>query len=166
MAGDYSPVIIVKITIKSLCKSSLPGFCTQADWVMKRALSTIAITCLCSACISHPAQYQRLTVSLENNAPCFRFPQDSGLTYPITAYTPTVMKQEGEQWKRISLSGFNTTIVLLKPGVCHQWSGITWQAGEFDVALRAADKNGAFRYAARFELYKDTGGQLRIRQNE
>ncbi|NDO81890.1 hypothetical protein CJP72_14275 [Citrobacter sp. NCU1] len=133
---------------------------------MKRALSAIAITCLCSACISHPAQYQRLTVSIENNAPCFCFPQDSGLTYPITVYPPTVMKQEGEQWKAISSPGFNTPVVLLNPGACHQWREITWLAGEYDVVLKAKDKNGAIRYAARFELQEETGGQRRIRQNE
>lgn len=42
--------------------------------VMKQLLSVVAIALTMSACVSHPAQYQSLSVTLKNNDPALLFP--------------------------------------------------------------------------------------------
>ncbi|MGF6099494.1 hypothetical protein M2429_000147 [Enterobacter sp. A4] len=133
---------------------------------MKQLLSVVAIALTVSACVSHPAQYQPLSVTLKNNEPCFAIPADSGLDAPVTSHSPTIMKRAGNEWKAISPPSTFSPEVTLTTQQCHQWTGITWQAGEYDVALKVSGKNDSIRYAARFTLQEGTSGQFKLTQTE
>lgn len=133
---------------------------------MKKMLGVISITLMANACISHPAQYQSLSVTLKNNEPCFNIPKDSGLDKPITSHSPTIMKRKGAQWETISPPATYTPVITLNPEECHQWNGIQWQSGEYDVVLKLTGKNDSVRYAARFVLEKKTSGQFQLLQSE
>ena len=134
--------------------------------VMKQLLSVVAIALTVSACVSHPAQYQSLTVTLKNNEPCFAIPAKAGLDAPITSHSPTIMKRAGNEWKAISPPSTFSPEVTLTTQQCHQWTGITWQAGEYDVALKVSGKNDSIRYAARFTLQEGPSGQFKLTQTE
>ncbi|MBL5926712.1 putative T6SS immunity periplasmic lipoprotein [Enterobacter asburiae] len=134
--------------------------------VMKQLLSVVAIALTVSACVSHPAQYQSLSVTLKNNEPCFAIPANSGLDAPVTSHSPTIMKREGNEWKAISPPSTFSPEVTLTTQQCHQWKGITWQAGEYDVALKVSGKNDSIRYAARFTLQEGPSGQFKLTQTE
>lgn len=133
---------------------------------MKQLLSVVAIALTVSACVSHPAQYQPLSVTLKNNEPCFALPANAGLDAPITSHSPTIMKRAGNEWKAISPPSTFSPEVTLTTQQCHQWTGITWQAGEYDVALKVSGKNDSIRYAARFTLQEDPSGQFKLTQTE
>ncbi|KDF47681.1 hypothetical protein M8B70_09900 [Enterobacter chengduensis] len=133
---------------------------------MKQLLSVVAIALTVSACVSHPAQYQSLSVTLKNNEPCFAIPAISGLDAPVTSHSPTIMKRAGNEWKAISPPSTFSPEVTLTTQQCHQWKGIAWQAGEYDVALKVSGKNDSIRYAARFTLQEDPSGQFKLTQTE
>lgn len=133
---------------------------------MKQFLSVVAIAFTVSACVSHPAQYQSLSVTLKNNEPCFAIPVNSGLDAPVTSHSPTIMKREGNEWKAISPPSTFSPEVTLTTQQCHQWKGIAWQAGEYDVALKVSGKNDSIRYAARFTLQEGPSGQFKLTQTE
>lgn len=133
---------------------------------MKQFLSVVAIAFTVSACVSHPAQYQSLSVTLKNNEPCFAIPANSGLDAPVTSHSPTIMKRAGNEWKTISPPSTFSTEVTLTTQQCHQWKGIAWQAGEYDVALKVSGKNDSIRYAARFSLQEGPSGQFKLTQTE
>lgn len=133
---------------------------------MKQLLSVVAIALTVSACVSHPAQYQPLSVTLKNNEPCFAIPANAGLDAPITSHSPTIMKRAGNEWKAISPPSTFSPEVTLTTQQCHQWTGITWQAGEYDVALKVSGKNDSIRYAARFTLQEGSSGQFKLTQTE
>ena len=116
--------------------------------------------------MSHPAQYQSLSVTLKNNEPCFAIPANSGLDAPVTSHSPTIMKRAGNEWKAISPPSTFSPEVTLTVQQCHQWTGITWQAGEYDVALKGAGKNDSIRYAARFILEEGPSDQFKLTQTE
>ncbi len=133
---------------------------------MKNIFCVLAITLMASACVSHPAQYKPLSVTLKNNQPCFAIPANSGLEEPITSHSPTVMKKTGTEWETVSPPSTFSPVVTLNTQQCYQWSGISWQTGEYDVALKVAGKNESVRYAARFVLEKNASGQFTISQSE
>ena len=133
---------------------------------MKQLLSVVAIALTVSACVSHPAQYQSLTVTLKNNEPCFAIPANTGLDAPVTSHSPTIMKRAGHEWKAISPPSTFSPEVTLTTQQCHQWQGIAWQAGEYDVALKVSGKNDSIRYAARFTLQEGSSGQFKLTQTE
>ena len=134
--------------------------------VMKQLLSVVAIALTVSACVSHPAQYQSLSVTLKNNEPCFAIPANSGLDSPVTSHSPTIMKRAGNEWKAVSPPSTFSPAVTLTTQQCHQWKGIAWQAGEYDVALKVSGKNDSIRYAARFTLQEGPSGQFKLTQTE
>ncbi|HEP0313734.1 TPA: hypothetical protein QIS87_000393 [Enterobacter bugandensis] len=134
--------------------------------VMKQLLSVVAIAFTVTACVSHPAQYQSLSVMLKNNEPCFAIPANSGLDAPVTSHSPTIMKRAGNEWKAISPPATFSPEVTLTTQQCHQWKGIAWQAGEYDVALKVSGKNDSIRYAARFTLQEGPSGQFKLTQTE
>lgn len=134
--------------------------------VMKKVFGALSVTLMASACVSHPAQYQSLTITLKNNEPCFAIPANSGLDAPVTSHSPTIMKRAGNEWKTISPPSTNSPVVTLNTQQCHQWSGIAWQTGEYDVALKVSGKNDSVRYAARFSLEENASGQFKITQTE
>ncbi|MFO4058602.1 putative T6SS immunity periplasmic lipoprotein [Enterobacter asburiae] len=134
--------------------------------VMKQLLSVVAIALTVSACVSHPAQYKSLSVTLKDNEPCFAIPANSGLDAPVTSHSPTIMKRAGNEWKAVSPPSTFSPEVTLTTQQCHQWKGIAWQAGEYDVALRVSGKNDSIRYAARFTLQESPSGQFKLTQTE
>lgn len=134
--------------------------------VMKQLYGVLAVTLMASACVSHPAQYRSLEVTLKNNEPCFAIPANPGLEMPVTSHSPTVMKRAGNEWKTISPPSTFSPEVTLTTQQCHQWKGVAWQAGEYDVALRVSGKSDSVRYAARFILIEDSAGQFRLTQTE
>jgi len=115
-----------------------------------------------SGCISHPAQYEPLLVRLKNNEPCFSISSGSSLDNSLSSHAPTVMKREGGEWRTISEPATYSPVVRLDAHDCHQWNGIDWEAGEYDVALKVTDGNEAIRYAAHFNLRKSAKGELSI----
>ncbi|UBM41310.1 hypothetical protein K9N75_02175 [Hafnia paralvei] len=133
---------------------------------MKQLLSVVAIALTMSACVSHPAQYQSLSVTLKNNDPCFAIPANAGLDAPVTSHSPTIMKRAGNEWKTISPPSTFSPEVTLMTGQCQQWKGIAWQAGEYDVDLKVSGKNDSIRYAARFTLEESPSGQFKLAQTE
>ena len=133
---------------------------------MKQLLSVVAIALTVSACVSHLAQYQSLSVTLKNNEPCFAIPASSGLDAPVTSHSPTIMKRAGNDWKAVSPPSTFSPEVTLTTQQCHQWKGIAWQAGEYDVALKVSGKNDSIRYAARFTLQEGPSGQFKLTQTE
>ena len=133
---------------------------------MKQLLSVVAIALTVSACVSHPAQYQSLSVTLKDNEPCFAIPANSGLDAPVTSHSPTIMIRAGNEWKAISPPSTFSPEVTLTTQQCHQWKGIAWQAGEYDVALKVSEKNDSIRYAARFTLQEGPSGQFKLTQTE
>jgi len=133
---------------------------------MKQLLSVVAIAFTVTACVSHPAQYQSLSVTLKNNEPCFAIPANSGLDAPVTSHSPTIMKRAGNEWKAISPPATFSPEVTLTTQQCYQWKGIAWQAGEYDVALKVSGKNDSIRYAARFTLQEGPSGQFKLTQTE
>lgn len=133
---------------------------------MKQLLSVVAIALTVSACVSHPAQYQSLSVTLKNNEPCFAIPANSGLDAPVTSHSPTIMKRAGNERKAVSPTSTFSPEVTLTTQQCHQWQGIAWQAGEYDVALKVSGKNDSVRYAARFTLQEGSSGQFKLTQTE
>lgn len=134
--------------------------------VMKKVFGALSVTLMASACVSHPAQYQSLTVTLKNNEPCFAIPANSGLDAPVTSHSPTIMKRAVNEWKTISPPSTYSPVVTLNTQQCRQWSGIAWQTGEYDVALKVSGKNDSVRYAARFTLEENASGQFKITQTE
>ncbi|MEH0884848.1 putative T6SS immunity periplasmic lipoprotein [Enterobacter sp. UNJFSC 003] len=134
--------------------------------VMKHLFGVLMVTVMASACVSHTAQYQSLSVTLKNNEPCFAIPANSGLEAPITSHSPTIMKRAGNEWKTISPPSTYSPAVTLNAQHCHQWRGIAWQTGEYDVALKVSGKNNSVRYAARFTLEENSSGQFKITQTE
>ena len=133
---------------------------------MKQLLSAVATAFTMSACVSHPAQYQSLSVTLKNNEPCFAIPTHSGLETPVTSHSPTIMKHAGNEWKTISPPSTFSPEVTLMSGQCQQWQGIEWQAGEYDVALKISGKNDSVRYATRFTLEEGSSGEFKLTQSE
>lgn len=133
---------------------------------MKKLFGMITITLMASACVSHPVQYQSLLVTIKNNEPCFAIPPNSGVEEPITSHSPTIMKRVAVEWQTVSPPSTFSPVVILNTRQCHQWRGIPWQAGEYDVALKVTGKNESIRYAARFVLEKNTSGQFYISQSE
>lgn len=133
---------------------------------MKQLLSVVAIALTVSACVSHPAQYKSLSVTLKDNEPCFAIPANSGLDAPVTSHSPTIMKRAGNEWKAVSPPSKFSPEVTLTTQQCHQWKGIAWQAGEYDVALKVSGKNDSIRYAARFTLQEGPSGQFKLTQTE
>lgn len=129
---------------------------------MRKYLLIIAVSFISSGCISHPAQYQPLLVTLKNNEPCFSISSGSGLDKSLSSHAPTVMKREGAEWRTISEPATYSPAVRLDAHDCHQWNGIDWQAGEYDVTLRVTDGNDAVRYATRFKLQKNAKDELHI----
>ncbi|EPO4110362.1 putative T6SS immunity periplasmic lipoprotein [Enterobacter cloacae] len=134
--------------------------------VMKKVFGALSVTLMASACVSHPAQYQSLTVTLKNNEPCFVIPANSGLDAPVTSHSPTIMKRAGNEWETIAPPSTYSPVVTLNTQQCRQWSGIAWQTGEYDVALKVSGKNDSVRYAARFTLEENASGQFKITQTE
>lgn len=134
--------------------------------VMKQLFGVFAVTLMASACVSHPAQYQSLSVSLKNNEPCFAIPANSGLEAPVISHSPTIMKRAGNEWKTISPPSTYSPAVTLNIQQCNQWRGITWQTGEYDVTLKVSGKNDSARYAARFTLEENAAGQFKVTQTE
>ena len=130
--------------------------------VMKQLFGVFAVTLMASACVSHPAQYQSLSVTLKNNEPCFAIPANSGLEAPATSHSPTIMKRAGNEWKTISPPSTYSPVVTLNTQQCNQWRGIVWQTGEYDVALKVSGKNDSIRYAARFILEEGPSGQFKL----
>lgn len=133
---------------------------------MKQLLSVVAIALTVSACVSHPAQYKSLSVTLKDNEPCFAIPANSGLDAPVTSHSPTIMKRAGNEWKAVSPPSTFSPEVTLTTQQCHQWKGIAWQAGEYDVALKVSGKNDSIRHAARFTLQESPSGQFKLTQTE
>lgn len=133
---------------------------------MKQLVSVLVIVLTASACVSHPAQYQSLSVTLENNEPCFAIPANAGLEAPVTSHSPSIMKRAGNEWKTISPPSTFSPEVTLTTQQCHQWKGIVWQAGEYDVALKVSGKNDSVRYAARFTLEDGPSGQFKLMLTE
>lgn len=115
-----------------------------------------------SGCIPHPAQYQPLLVTLKDNEPCFSIIPGLVFDKSLSSHTPTVMKREGAEWKTISEPATYSPVVRLDAHDCHQWNGINWGAGEYDVALKVTDGNEAVRYAAHFNLRKNARGELKF----
>lgn len=138
------------------------GLTLEAIFYMRKCLLAITGAFISSGCISHPAQYEPLLVTLKNNEPCFSISSGSGLDNTLSSHTPTVMKREGAEWKTISEPATYSPVVRLDAHDCHQWSGINWEAGEYDVALRVTDGTDAVRYAAHFNLRKNAKGELKI----
>ncbi|HBM9901978.1 MULTISPECIES: putative T6SS immunity periplasmic lipoprotein [Enterobacter] len=130
--------------------------------VMQKLFVVFGVTLMASGCVSHPAQYQSLLVTLKNNEPCFAIPADSGVDAPVTSHSPTIMRRAGNEWKAISPPSTFSPEVTLTTQQCHQWTGITWQAGEYDVALKVSGKNGFIRYAARFILEEGPSGRFKL----
>lgn len=130
--------------------------------VIKKLFGVFAVTLMANACVSHPAQYQSLSVTLKNNEPCFAIPANSGVDAPVTSHSPTIMKRAGNEWKAISPPSTFSPEVTLTTQQFHQWMGITWQAGEYDIALKVSGKNGSIRYAARFILEEGPSGQFKL----
>lgn len=133
---------------------------------MKKKFGVLTIALIVSACVSHPAQYEPLSVSLKNNEPCFVIPIDSGLEEPITSHSPTIMKRTAGGWETVSPESTFSPVVRLNTQQCHQWSGIPWQPGEYDIALKVTGKNDSIRYAVRFVLEKNASGQFQVLQSE
>ncbi|ELY3083991.1 putative T6SS immunity periplasmic lipoprotein [Klebsiella aerogenes] len=134
--------------------------------VMSKFFIILAFTIMINACVPHPAQYQTFSVTLKNNEPCFALPVNSGLDAPITSSSPTIMKKTANEWKPISPPATFSPTAMLNSQQCHQWSGITWQAGEYDVALKVSGKNDSVRYGARFSLVESASGQFKLTQTE
>ncbi len=122
----------------------------------------LVVTFISSGCISHSAQYEPLLVRLKNNEPCFSISSGSSLDNSLSSHAPTVMKREGGEWRTISEPATYSPVVRLDAHDCHQWNGIDWEAGEYDVALKVTDGNEAIRYAAQFNLRKNAKGELSI----
>ena len=134
--------------------------------VMQKLFGVFAVTLMVSACVSHPAQYQSLSVTLKNNEPCFAIPANSGLEAPVISHTPTIMKKAGKEWKTISPPSTYIPVVTLNSQQCNQWRGIAWQTGEYDVAQTVSAKNDSIRNAARFTLQEGPSGQFKLTQTE
>ena len=134
----------------------------KAMFYMRKCLLSIAVAFISSGCISHPAQYQPLLVTLKDNEPCFSIIPGLVFDTSLSSHTPTVMKREGAKWKTISEPATYSPVVRLDAHDCHQWNGINWEAGEYDVALKVTDGNEAVRYAAHFNLRKNAKGELSI----
>ena len=134
--------------------------------IMQKLFGVFAVTLMVSACLSHPEQYQSLSVTLKNNEPCFAIPANSGLEAPVTSHSPTIMKRAGNEWKAISPPSTYSPVVTLNTQQCNQWRGIAWQTGEYDVAQTVSAKNDSVRYAARFTLEENASGQFTISQTE
>ncbi|HDR2622007.1 TPA: hypothetical protein QCI71_002902 [Enterobacter chuandaensis] len=134
--------------------------------VMKQLFGVLAVTLMVSACVSHPAQYRSLAVTLKNNEPCFAISANHGLQAPVTSHSPTIMKRVGNEWKTISPPSTFSPEVTLMTQQCHQWKDVAWQAGEYDVALKVSGKNDSIRYAARFTLQEAPSGQFKLMQTE
>ncbi|WP_312457732.1 putative T6SS immunity periplasmic lipoprotein [Pseudescherichia sp.] len=128
---------------------------------MNRLFLIILLSLISSGCVSHPAQYQRMEVSLKNNEPCFSI-NPSGLDKPLSSHAPTIMKREDSEWKTISKPATYTPVTILETNQCSQWGGINWEEGEYDVALKVMGGDDAIRYAARFKLQKNATNKLSI----
>ena len=57
--------------------------------IMQKLFGVFAVTLMVSACLSHPGQYQSLSVTLKNNKPCFAIPANSGLDAPVASHSPS-----------------------------------------------------------------------------
>ncbi|WP_312467997.1 hypothetical protein [Pseudescherichia sp.] len=134
----------------------------KAMFYMRKCLLSIAVAFISSSCISHPAQYQPLLVTLKDNEPCFSITPGLVFDTSLSSHAPTVMKREGGEWRTISEPATYSPVVRLDAHDCHQWNGIDWEAGEYDVALKVTDGNEAVRYAAHFNLRKNAKGELSI----
>lgn len=130
--------------------------------VIKKLFGVFAVTLMASACVSHPAQYQSLSVTLKNNEPCFAISAHSGLDAPVTSHSLTIMKRAGNEWKAISPPSMYSPVVTLNTHQCNQWRAIVWQNGEYDVVLKVSGKNDSIRYAARFILEEGPSGQFKL----
>lgn len=130
--------------------------------VIKKLFGVFAVMLMANACVSHPAQYQSLSVTLKHNEPCFAIPANSGLDAPVTSYSPTILKRVGNEWRAISPPSTYSPVVTLNTLQCNQWRGIVWQTGEYDVALKVSGKNDSIRYAARFILEEGSSGQFKL----
>ncbi|MBU5922683.1 putative T6SS immunity periplasmic lipoprotein [Enterobacter sichuanensis] len=134
--------------------------------MMIRALSVISVALACSACISPPAQYEKLSVTLENNIPCFGIRQDSNFNGPVSVYAPSVMKHVGNQWKAINSVDQPPAMRILNSEECIRLDEVDWREGEYDVVLKVVNEKNAIRYAARFILNKGMSGDLLLMKSE
>ncbi|MDR9946423.1 hypothetical protein MX989_10065 [Enterobacter sichuanensis] len=134
--------------------------------MMIRALSVISVAFACSACISPPAQYEKLSVTLENNIPCFGIRQDSNFNGSVSVYAPTVMKHVGNQWKTINFHDQLPSMRILNSEECIRLDEVDWHEGEYDVVLKVVNEKTAIRYAARFILKKGMSSELLLTTSE
>lgn len=125
---------------------------------MLRVISVVSIALLCSACISHPAQYENLTVTLVNDVPCFGIPGDLKFREALFIYEPSVMKRVDEQWETVFSPHTSSPLESLTSGECISWKKVDWQTGEYDVVVKVIRDNNSKRYAARFIFNKDKNG--------
>ncbi|MFX2607988.1 hypothetical protein ACXX29_007220 [Enterobacter mori] len=134
--------------------------------MMIRELSVISIALACSACISPPAQYEKLSVTLENNIPCLGIRQDSNFNGPISVYAPSVMKHVGNQWENINFHVQPPAMRILNSEECIRLDEVDWREGEYDVVLKVVNEKTAIRYAARFILKKGSSSDLLLMMSE
>jgi hypothetical protein len=89
---------------------SFPGhydwFTIRRVFAMERALTVIPIVLSCSACISHPAQFQSLTVKVEKNAPCFGVSNDTEPGEVVLVYEPLYLDVQVTNGKASSPGAF------------------------------------------------------------
>lgn len=85
-------------------------------------------------------------------------PADAFLAAPIKRYPASIMINSAGRWESISSPRPSSQPVAVRASECDILSGIVWQAGHYDVVFKAISDNGTRRYAARFTLARDKGG--------
>ena len=162
-----------KRTKKRNCACGRGVFPGHYDWftirrvvAMERALTVIPIVLSCSACISHPAQFQSLTVKVEKNVPCFGISNDMRLSEPVLVYEPSISRRVGNKWEIAVSPGTFPSTHILNSEECLRWDKVDWQSGEYDVVLKARTHNTELRYAARFILSVNAKGELSLAKTE
>ena len=141
-------------------------FTTRCIFAMEKALTVISIVLSCSACISHPAQFQSLTVKLEKNVPCFGVSNDARFGEPVLVYEPSISRRVGNGWETFFSPGKYPSRHILKSEECLRWDKVDWRSGEYDVVLKSRNYNGAIRYATRFVLSINSKGELSLAKIE
>jgi hypothetical protein len=137
-------------------------FTIRRVFAMERALTVIPIVLSCSACISHPAQFQSLTVKVEKNAPCFGVSNDTEPGEVVLVYEPSISRRAGNEWESIFSPGAFPSSRFLKSEECLRWDKVDWQSGEYDVVLESRNHNTIVRYATRFILSINSRGELSL----
>ena len=141
-------------------------FTIRRVFAMERALTLIPIVLSCSACISHPAQFQSLTVKVEKNAPCFGVSNSTRISEPVLVYEPSISRRVGNEWETIFSPGAFPPSHILKSEECLLWDKVDWQSGEYDVVLKSRTHNTDLRYAARFIISVNAKGELSLAKTE